>query len=40
MLIHAMIKWPEIITENLWPFAIQLAVDLHNATPNAAGFTP
>jgi hypothetical protein len=35
-----MIKWPEIITENLWPFAIQLAVGLHNATPNAIGFTP
>jgi hypothetical protein len=40
MLIHAMINWPEIITENLLPFAVQLAIDLHNATPNAAGFTP
>jgi hypothetical protein len=40
MLIHAMIKGPEVITENLWPIAIQLAVGLHNATPNTIGFTP
>jgi hypothetical protein len=40
MLIHAMICWPDIITENLWPFALRPSVDTHNATPNAAGLTP
>jgi hypothetical protein len=40
MLIHAMICWPDIITERLWPFALCLSVDIHNATPNAVGLTP
>jgi hypothetical protein len=40
MLIHAMIRWPDIITETLWPFALRLLVDIHKATPNTAGFTP
>jgi hypothetical protein len=40
MLIHAMINWPDIITEDLWPFAIQLAVDLHNMTPTSSDFSP
>jgi hypothetical protein len=40
MLIHAVLCWPDIITESLWPFALKLSVDLHNATPNTAGFTP
>jgi len=40
MLIHAMLSWPEIITENLWPFAIQYAVDLHNNTPSSCGISP
>jgi len=40
MLIHAMISWPEIVSEQLWPFAQQLAVDLHNNTPGASGLSP
>jgi hypothetical protein len=40
MLIHAMIHWPEIIQESFWPYAIQLAVDIHNSTPTASGLTP
>jgi hypothetical protein len=40
MLIHAMLSWPDIIQENLWPFAMQLAVDLHNSTPTLSGLTP
>jgi hypothetical protein len=40
MLIHAMISWPEIITKQLWPCALQLAVDFHNNTPGPSGLTP
>jgi hypothetical protein len=40
MLIHAMISWPDIIYEQLWPFALQLAVDLHNHTPGSSGLSP
>jgi hypothetical protein len=40
MLIHAMISWPDIITEHLWPYAFRLAVDLYNNTPNSTGLTP
>jgi hypothetical protein len=40
MLIHAMISWPEIIQENLWPYALRLAVDLHNCTPTPSGLSP
>jgi len=40
MLIHAMIHWPEIIMETLWPYALRLAVDIHNSTPNQSGMTP
>jgi hypothetical protein len=40
MLIHAMILWPDIITEQLWPYAFCLAVDLHNTTPGPSGLTP
>lgn len=40
MLIHAMISWPEIITEQLWPYAIRLAINLHNSTPTSSGLTP
>jgi hypothetical protein len=35
-----MISWPEIITEQLWPYVLQLAVDLHNNTPGPSGLTP
>ncbi len=40
MLIHAMISWPDIISEQLWPFALQLAMDLHNHTPGSSGLSP
>ena len=40
MLIHAMMHWPELITETLWPYALRLAVDLHNHTPGVSGLTP
>ncbi len=40
MLIHAIISWPDIITEQLWPYAFRFAVDLHNATPTSSGLTP
>jgi hypothetical protein len=40
MLIHAMLSWPEIIKENLWPFAIQYAIDLHNNTPCSCNVSP
>ena len=34
MLHHATILLPNIIRESLWPFALKLAVDVHNeATP-------
>jgi hypothetical protein len=40
MLIHAMISWPDIIQETLWPYAFCLAIDLHNCTPTSSGLTP
>jgi hypothetical protein len=40
MLIHAMIAWPDIISEQLWPFALPLAMDLHNHTPGSSGLSP
>ncbi len=39
MLIHAMISWPDIITEQLWPYSLRLAIDLHNNTPGPSGHT-
>jgi hypothetical protein len=33
MLIHAMLLWPEIIQEQLWPFAIRLSVTSITALP-------
>jgi len=35
-----MIQWPDIITETLWPFALRLAVELHNKTPGPSDLTP
>jgi hypothetical protein len=32
ILLHAMAKWPSIITEDMWPFAIRHMVCCHNAT--------
>ena len=40
MLHHATILWPDIITESLWPFALKLAVDVHNATPGDTDLSP
>jgi transposase InsO family protein len=34
MLIHAHRRWPSAITANLWPYAIRMANDAINATPN------
>ena len=34
MLIHANRRWPEAITPNLWPYAIRMANDVLNETPN------
>jgi hypothetical protein len=34
MLIHAQQRWPDAITTNLWPYAIRMANDALNATPN------
>jgi len=34
MLIHAQHRWPSAITANLWPYALRMATDAMNATPN------
>jgi hypothetical protein len=34
MLIHANKRWPSAITTNLWPYAVRMANDILNATPN------
>jgi hypothetical protein len=39
MLLHAMNSWPEIIKEDLWPYAVHLTIDIHNATPGISGLT-
>ena len=33
MLLHAMYRWPQIITEEFWTFAVAQAVKIHNAMP-------
>jgi len=40
MLFYAISKWPDEITIDLWPFALKLAVDVHNATPGPSGLSP
>jgi hypothetical protein len=32
ILLHAMHRWPAVIQENLWPFAVRHAVGFHNAS--------
>jgi hypothetical protein len=32
ILLHAMAKWPEVITEDMWPFAIRHMVHFHNSS--------
>jgi hypothetical protein len=36
MLLHAIRYWPDAISEELWPFALQLAADIHNYTPGTS----
>jgi hypothetical protein len=33
MLLHAMERWPDVITSEMWSFAFMHAVHLHNCTP-------
>ena len=33
MLLHAMSKWPEVITAEFWPYALRQAINIHNAMP-------
>jgi hypothetical protein len=40
MLLHVMGHWPEVITIDLWSFALKLAADIHNATPGPSGKSP
>jgi hypothetical protein len=37
ILLHAMSRWPEVITEAFWPFALQHAANLHNHTVRDGG---
>ena len=32
LLLHAMSRWPSVITEEFWTFAVNQAVNIHNAT--------
>ncbi len=32
ILLHAMARWPSIITEDMWPFAVRHMVNFHNAS--------
>jgi hypothetical protein len=34
MLIHAKSKWPQEISANLWPYAMQMANEANNVTPD------
>jgi hypothetical protein len=38
--IHALEKWPEAIGLDLWPYALKMAADIHNATPGPSGLSP
>ena len=40
MLLHAKRRWPDVISEELWPFALKLTVDIHNYTPGTSGLSP
>jgi len=33
MLIHATKRWPKAINANLWPYALRMANEVHNASP-------
>jgi hypothetical protein len=32
ILLHAMAKWPQVVTESMWPFALRYMVNFHNAS--------
>jgi hypothetical protein len=32
ILLHAMAKWPSVISEEMWPFALRHAVNFHNSS--------
>ena len=34
LLIHAAVHWPETVSMDLWPFAMEYAVHIYNQTPN------
>ena len=36
MMIHARRRWPTEVSPNLWPYAMRMANDAYNATPNMA----
>ena len=36
MILHAKGRWPEAIHLSLWPYALRMAVHVHNNVPNAA----
>jgi hypothetical protein len=40
MLLQALQKWLDVILVNLCPYALKLAVDLHDATPCMSGLLP
>jgi hypothetical protein len=40
MLLNAILCWPQAVTVEMWPFALKLAVDVHNATPGPSGLSP
>lgn len=40
MLLHAMEHWPDVVGIDLWPFALRMAADIHNATPGPSGLSP
>ena len=40
MLLHAIEKWLDEITIDLWPFTLRLALDIYNSTPTKSGLPP
>jgi hypothetical protein len=40
MLTHAAIRWPDAISTDLWPMAVDYAVWLHNRMPKSTGIAP
>jgi hypothetical protein len=40
MLVHAKHRWPKAISLYLWPYALQMANDVHMSTPGVTGKAP